>query len=214
MNKKLIERCWELQMPATAKSVLMAMVWDAGKDGSVVPSIKDLVSMTCLEKSAVYEKVKWLEENGFIACFRTPGEPTRVVVNMGKLPANGIVKRQTATVLSETSDGFQQFWAVYPNTGRKVNMGKCWATWQARALEPLADEIAEHVMGMAKSAQWKAGYEPATITYLNESRWTDPVPVVAVRNEARTYLEGTLDGKRSTKTPDSDAGALWKRIPT
>ena len=214
MNRRLVDKCWFLEMPASAKAVLMAMVYDADKDGEFVPDVKRLIAMTCLEKTAVYERVKWLEENGFIAGFRVPGEPTRFVVNTGKIPPNGKEKRAVITKVADTSDGFRQFWAVYPNTGRKVNLGKCWSVWQARQLEPLADEIAAHVAGMAQSAQWKAGYEPATITYLNESRWNDPVPVVTVRNEARAYLEGTLDGKRSTKTPDSDAGALWKRIPT
>ena len=214
MNRRLVDKCWFLEMPASAKAVLMAMVYDADRDGEFVPDVKRLMSMTCLEKTAVYERVKWLESNGFIAGFRCDGKPTRFTVSAKTLPPNGKEKRTPITKIDATSDGFQRFWSVYPNTGRKVNLGKCWAVWQARQLEPLADEIAAHVAGMAQSAQWKSGYEPATITYLNESRWNDPVPVVTVRNEARAYLEGTLDGKRSTKTPDSDAGALWRRIPT
>ena len=125
LNRKLIDRCWQIQMPATAKSVLMAMVWDADADGGFTPDMATLMMRTCFEKSAVYQWVKWLEENGHIACFRTPGQRTRIVVNVGSIPANGNQKRAIALKVGETSAGFQRFWSAYPNTGRKVNLGKC-----------------------------------------------------------------------------------------
>lgn len=112
--------------------------------------------------------------------------------------------------------GFEAFWEVYPNTGRKVGKGKALAHWRSKRLEPQADLIASHVLAMRGTEQWRNGYEPTPITYLSQQRWMDPVPRAGPRNEARAYLEATLngggDGAGSQAVASDDAGALRRRV--
>lgn len=72
---------------------------------------------------------------------------------------------------------FARFWAAYPNTGRKVAKAKCEQVWKAKKLDLIADEIVSHVEAMKLSQQWVTGYEPAPLTYLNQKRWEDGVPM-------------------------------------
>ncbi|MBU4609162.1 hypothetical protein IMZ29_00905 [Achromobacter sp. GG226] len=72
--------------------------------------------------------------------------------------------------------GFAAFWEAYPNTARRVAKSKCLALWKSRKLEAVADDIVSHVKAMATTRQWQDGYEPAPMTYLNQSRWQDEIP--------------------------------------
>lgn len=76
----------------------------------------------------------------------------------------------------EKSGYFDQFWQAYPNTGRRVAKQKCRETWKTKKLDNVADEIISHLIAMKKTSQWQQGYEPAPLTYLNQSRWEDGVP--------------------------------------
>ena len=71
---------------------------------------------------------------------------------------------------------FERFWLSYPNTSRRVAKRKCHDVWKKRKLNAHADEIIDHVRAMAKTKNWMEGYEPAPLTYLNQSRWEDGVP--------------------------------------
>src|SRR5690606_7853094 len=71
---------------------------------------------------------------------------------------------------------FERFWLSYPNTSRRVAKRKCLDVWKKRKLNAYADEIIDHVRAMAKTKNWMEGYEPAPLTYLNQSRWEDGVP--------------------------------------
>lgn len=77
---------------------------------------------------------------------------------------------------STYSESFNHFWSAYPNTSRRVAKGKCFDIWKRKNLETIADEVVEHVKAMAKTKQWKDGYEPAPLTYLNQDRWEDGLP--------------------------------------
>jgi len=73
-------------------------------------------------------------------------------------------------------DGFDEFWNAYPNTSRRVAKSKCHDLWKTKKLEPVAAEILTHVIAMKATKQWKDGYEPAPLTYLNQRRWEDGLP--------------------------------------
>lgn len=71
--------------------------------------------------------------------------------------------------------GFDRFWRTWPATERKVAKAKCAEKWHKAKLESLADEIVSHVEAMRGTRQWREGFEPAPLTYLNQRRWEDGV---------------------------------------
>lgn len=72
--------------------------------------------------------------------------------------------------------GFAEFWESWPKTDRKAGKAECLKRWRARNLEPVADQIVGHVAAMKNSKQWRDGFEPAPLTYLNQRRWEDGLP--------------------------------------
>ncbi|MEB3211288.1 MAG: DUF1376 domain-containing protein [Leptolyngbyaceae bacterium] len=74
---------------------------------------------------------------------------------------------------SVVTDGFARFWATWPTSGRKVAKAECAKRWRMRGLEAQADVICKHVESSKSSKQWREGYEPAPLTYLNQRRWED-----------------------------------------
>ncbi|MFC3865867.1 hypothetical protein [Alcaligenes aquatilis] len=85
----------------------------------------------------------------------------------------------TAEITEDISSGcrFQEFWDAYPNTARRVAKSKCLEKWKAHKLDADADTVVGHVRAMCKTTQWKDGFEPAPLTYLNQRRWEDGVPM-------------------------------------
>ena len=69
--------------------------------------------------------------------------------------------------------GFVRFWAAWPKSDRKVAKAACETRWRSRGLEEDADRIVAHVESMRSSKQWRDGYDPAPLTYLNQRRWED-----------------------------------------
>jgi uncharacterized protein YdaU (DUF1376 family) len=75
-----------------------------------------------------------------------------------------------------TSEKFLEFWDVWPKSKRKQSKPECFKKWKARKLDQIADKIIEHVKVCKESSQWKEGYEPAPLTYLNQGRYEDDLP--------------------------------------
>ncbi|RSE60384.1 hypothetical protein EGT81_12705 [Alcaligenes faecalis] len=93
------------------------------------------------------------------------------------------------------SEKFQKFWQAYPSTGRKVAKAKCAQIWKARKLDEVADDILSHLLAIKTTPQWLGGYEPAPLTYLNQRRWEDGVPVsahVASRSSGGSLFEQNM----------------------
>ncbi|WP_244135781.1 hypothetical protein [Burkholderia seminalis] len=78
---------------------------------------------------------------------------------------------------SKGSLEFGRFWDAWPSTGRKVAKAKCLERWQRSKLDDVADRIVEHVDAMKATKQWLEGFEPAPLTYLNQRRWEDELPL-------------------------------------
>lgn len=74
---------------------------------------------------------------------------------------------------------FPDFWAAWPSGERKQDRKKCLAKWQRCSWDKEADAIVAHVLAMKATRQWRDGFEPAPLTYLNGERWRDGVPVSA-----------------------------------
>jgi hypothetical protein len=71
---------------------------------------------------------------------------------------------------------FDKFWKLYPSI-RKVAKQKCFDRWKAKKYYKIADQIIGHVEAMKQSKQWKDGFSPAPITYIQQMRWLDDVQV-------------------------------------
>ncbi len=229
-----MDRCWPLQMQPTAKAVLIALADEADEQGVCVPTLSVLRMKTCFERTAVIDAVRWLEGRGAILGERSEGKPTRFTVQpqafveedefaptstppvpVTSPPDVPVKKRRSppGVTIDATSEGFQRFWRAYPNTSRKISLANSWRLWQQKGCEAMADHIERHVLAMKESRKWKEGYEPATTTYLNQSRWNDPIPQAGLRNEARSYFEETLRGAGGSQATGHDADALRRGVP-
>jgi hypothetical protein len=73
------------------------------------------------------------------------------------------------------ADGFDEFWAAWPSSPRKQDRKKCLAKWERAGFAKVAAEILANVEASKASKQWRDGFEPAPMTYLNGERWADGV---------------------------------------
>lgn len=69
--------------------------------------------------------------------------------------------------------GFADFWTVWPASPRKQDRKKCAAKWRRGGYVQHLAVILAHVETSKQSKQWRDGYEPAPLTYLNGERWAD-----------------------------------------
>ena len=85
-------------------------------------------------------------------------------------------------------DGFTRFWKAWPAGPRKVARAKCREVWTRKRLEDDVETIVSHVAMMRESRQWRDGYDPAPLTYLNQRRWEDGDPAERGGDGAPSYL--------------------------
>lgn len=83
------------------------------------------------------------------------------------------------SVSSKGLPEFDRFWTTWPASSRKVAKAKCLERWRRSKLDDVADRIVEHVDAMKATKQWLEGFEPAPLTYLNQRRWEDELPLGA-----------------------------------
>ena len=108
-----------------------------------------------------------------------PGaNPGRASVQPGSDPADSLnlipdSVQNTSSARADMPPGFLRFWSAWPKSDRKVAKAECSKRWRSRGLEARADEIVAHVEAMRESRQWRDGYDPAPLTYLNQRRWED-----------------------------------------
>jgi uncharacterized protein YdaU (DUF1376 family) len=108
----------------------------------------------------------------------TSGDAMAMLPHMPRecLPTTTTTKKKHSSVVT---DGFARFWMTWPKSERKVAKAECFKRWKARGLEGEADAICAHVEALRQSKQWRDGYEPAPLTYLNQRRWEDGAPADA-----------------------------------
>lgn len=83
------------------------------------------------------------------------------------------IKNKNKNTLSATR--FEEFWAAWPSSKRKVGKAAVLAKWEKAGLDDLADAIIANVNDLKVSEQWTGGFEPAPMTYINQRRWEDEV---------------------------------------
>lgn len=92
----------------------------------------------------------------------------QVAANSGK--SRPEVKRSEEN-LSPALAGFDEFWRLWPAGPRKASRTKCLALWVKRNFEGRSTQIVEHVEAMKASEQWRKGFIPAPLVYLQQERW-------------------------------------------
>jgi uncharacterized protein YdaU (DUF1376 family) len=79
----------------------------------------------------------------------------------------------TISSVAPTVSRFNEFWAAWPTSKRKVAKASCEAKWMKLKLDAVADRIIANVNSLKTTEQWTTGYEPAPLTYINQRRWED-----------------------------------------
>ena len=75
--------------------------------------------------------------------------------------------------------GFAEFWNSWPASPRKQDRKKCSAKWKRSGYAASLPAIVAHIEALKQSKQWRDGFEPAPLTYLNGERWGDGLPAEA-----------------------------------
>lgn len=144
--------------------------------GVILPNFKEFnVPMTEAERAKEYRDRK---KNGVTNASRTQRDEITPIVT------TRVEKSRDLTPI--VPEAFNAFWDAYPSS-RRVGKGKCLNLWQSNKLESVASQVLSHVATMAKSEQWSRDngrFAPTTLTYLNQGRWTDGVPIAAPRRAA------------------------------
>ena len=83
------------------------------------------------------------------------------------------IRRNIKNTSSAKPTRFDDFWKTWPASKRKVAKAACEAKWARHGLDQVADQILLHVESMKSSDQWREGFEPAPLTYINQKRWQD-----------------------------------------
>ena len=80
MSTIMMAQCWPLQMPPTAKAVLVSLADNANDHGECWPSIGKISERTCFSERAVQNAIQWLEAHGALSADRANGRHTRYMV--------------------------------------------------------------------------------------------------------------------------------------
>jgi uncharacterized protein YdaU (DUF1376 family) len=91
----------------------------------------------------------------------------------------------TISSVTPTASRFEEFWATWPTSKRKVAKTVCKAKWDRMALDPLADKINAVVARLKASEQWVSGFDPAPLTFINQRRWEDDTQTDSVSSGRR-----------------------------
>lgn len=84
--------------------------------------------------------------------------------------------------------GFAEFWCTWPTSARKVGRKQCATKWKRKGFNSQFSAILAHVEAMKHSKQWRDGYEPAPLTYLNQERWRDGLPSEAANTSEAGFI--------------------------
>jgi hypothetical protein len=104
MSNALMTACWPLQMPPTAKAVLVSLADNAADSGVCWPSLTTICERTCFGRSAVIQAIKWLEANGAIRADRHDRYRTTYVVTPAGFVAPQLVRQPDQSGTRTSSD--------------------------------------------------------------------------------------------------------------
>lgn len=73
--------CWPLEMPPSAKAVLISLADQANDAGVCWPAIGTICKRTCLSERTVQSAISWLRASGVLLVNRSPGRSTNYQIN-------------------------------------------------------------------------------------------------------------------------------------
>lgn len=79
----ILGQCWPLQLPPTAKAVLISLADQANDSGVCWPSVGTIAKRTCLSERACQKAMVYLETAGFIRKDERPGRSTVFHISTG-----------------------------------------------------------------------------------------------------------------------------------
>lgn len=180
---------WQLRRNATEtlQELFEAELVTKNKDGTLAITgwdSRQVDSDSSTARVQKYRKNKAQEKGNVTETLQERVEPVQEE-RRGDKP-KPIVDLGRPKVLRGEPESFRYFWeTAWPKgSKRKVDRAKCCEKWKRiSATHPMIEgehtiewKIINHVQRMAKTAQWREGFEPAPMTYLNGERWRDPVP--------------------------------------
>ena len=110
-----------------------------------------------------------------------PLTPCNVTVTPPEQNRTEQIQKNISCDKSHSQHGFNMFWQSWPPSPRKVNKTGCLKKWRKEKLEQHAERIVAHVTAMQRTEQWRTGFEPAPLTYLNQCRYDDDIPEPSLR---------------------------------
>ena len=83
------------------------------------------------------------------------------------------IQNKNISSVTPTTSRFDDFWASWPSSKRKVARAECEKKWFKQNLDKVADTIIASVSKLKRTEQWTTGFDPAPLTYINQRRWED-----------------------------------------
>lgn len=85
MSTIVMGACWPLQLPPTAKAVLISLADQANDMGVCWPSIPGICERTCFGRTSVIDALKWLQAEGLLLIDKTGGRNNRYTLVMERV---------------------------------------------------------------------------------------------------------------------------------
>lgn len=181
---------------------------DGNAYGVTYSLLDRITSVTGFAEAMVF--VGWLEQKDMVLHMPKFDRHTSQSAKRRALTSKRVAKARNAPSVTETllekrreenikpivaNDRFDDFWNAWPSSKRKVAKEECHKKWKSHKLDSLAEVIITHVKLMKLSKQWKEGFEPAPLTYINQKRWSDEVHSEEVAAEEDWYAKAKREGK-------------------
>ena len=158
-------------LSSDSKATLLELLLLASENNGQLPEVHKIAFRLRKTEDFINEQIvllsHWLQlDNNLITTCEqnVPLEKSRV--------------EESKDISSSKDDGhaeesFNNFWSAYPKVDRKVGKKSCLAKWKKKKLYEKSDEIINHINLMKDTKQWKDGFVPAPLTYINQERWED-----------------------------------------
>lgn len=114
MSTVMMTKCWPLQIPGVAKSVLISLADNANDDGYCYPSIAKICQRVCYKKDAVINAIKWLEEAGLLKANRENGRHTTYYITIEHYQNQSVKTTSRLNQPVGQNDGYQSVKTTKP----------------------------------------------------------------------------------------------------
>lgn len=180
---------------------------DGNAYGVTYSLLDRITNVTGFAEAMVF--VGWLEQKDKVLHMPKFDRHTSQSAKTRALTSKRVAKTRNAPSVTETlpekrreenktivaNDKFDDFWNAWPSSKRKVAKEECHKKWKAHKLDSLAEVIITHVKLMKLTKQWKDGFDPAPLTYINQKRWSDEVHSEEAVAEEDWYAKAKREGK-------------------